>query len=301
MTPYAQRPLIAVGLMLLATVFIAGTTLLAKALGTDTLGAPLHPLQITSARFAFAFMGIASVAAVARLKIGKIHWPWHIARTILGGTGVTLMFASVAFIPLSDATAISFMNPVFAMLLAIPLLGERVGPWRWLAVVLAFAGALILLRPGMGVIQFGALLALGAALVLGFEIIVIKRLSSMEPAFQILFVNNCIGMLLIAGPAFVVWTSPTGAQWAAMAALGLMMACAQACFVNSMARADASFVVPFSYATLIFAALYDGAIFGVWPDGISILGAVTIIAGAVLLAWRESRARRPLVPRAPET
>ncbi|MGX9355427.1 DMT family transporter [Roseobacteraceae bacterium S113] len=295
------RPLLAVGLMLLATVFIAGTTLLAKALGTDTLGDPLHPLQITSARFAFAFMGVAMAASVVRLKIGKIHWRWHVGRTLLGGTGVTLMFASVAYIPLSDATAISFLNPIFAMLLAIPLLGERVGPWRWLAVVLAFAGAVILLRPGAGVLQFGAMLALGAALVLGFEIIVIKRLSALERPFQILLVNNCIGMVLIAGPAFLVWQAPSAAQWPALIALGLMMACAQACFVNSVARADASFVVPFSYATLIFAGLYDGAIFGVWPDYVSLIGAATIVAGAVLLAWREGRARRPLAAEGSET
>ena len=65
------------------------------------------------------------------------------------------------------------------------------------------------------------------------------------------------------------------------------MAAAQACFVNGMARADASFVAPFSYGTLIFAALYDIAFYGVVPDAITILGAGIIIAGALLLAWRE--------------
>ena len=67
------------------------------------------------------------------------------------------------------------------------------------------------------------------------------------------------------------------------------MALAQTCFVNAMARADASFVAPFSYATLIFAALYDGLFFGVIPDAITLLGAAIIIAGAILLALREAR------------
>ena len=69
------------------------------------------------------------------------------------------------------------------------------------------------------------------------------------------------------------------------------MATAQACFVNAMARADASFVTPFSYVTLIFAALYDLLIFDVWPDAVSITGALVILGGASLLAWRESRKR----------
>ena len=68
----------------------------------------------------------------------------------------------------------------------------------------------------------------------------------------------------------------------ALAALGVLMAAAQACFVNAMARADASFITPFSYITLIFAALYDGAIFGVIPDAISITGAIIILTGASL-------------------
>ena len=67
------------------------------------------------------------------------------------------------------------------------------------------------------------------------------------------------------------------------------MAAAQACFVNAMARADASFVAPFFYAALVFAALYDAVIFGVVPDVVSILGAVIILLGAGLLAWREGR------------
>jgi drug/metabolite transporter (DMT)-like permease len=70
------------------------------------------------------------------------------------------------------------------------------------------------------------------------------------------------------------------------------MAAAQACFVNAMARADASFITPFSYVTLIFASLYDLLIFDVWPDVISIIGAIIILGGASLLAWRERRAHK---------
>ena len=291
-----QNPPLAAALILLATVFIAGTTLLAKSLGTDVLGPPLHALQISQGRFVFAFIGISVAVVVLRQKIHKPHWGLHIGRSTFGWGGVTLMFASVAFIPLADATAISFLNPVIGMMLAIPFLGEKVGPWRWLAAAIALAGAMILLRPTPESFQPAALLALGAALAMGAELIFIKKLAGGEPPVQILWVNNLIGMVIASCAALAVWQMPTAAQWGALAALGALMACAQACFVNAMARADASFVAPFAYGTLVFAAIYDAVIFGVVPDWITILGAGIILSGAGLLAWRESvNGKRPTV------
>ncbi|WVX49961.1 hypothetical protein ROLI_030570 [Roseobacter fucihabitans] len=106
--PKTDNPGLAVFLMIIATAFIAATTLFAKALGGDTLGPPLHPLQISHGRFVFAFMALASVAIVLRPRFTPPHWALHIARTSFGWAGVTLMFAAVAFIPLADATAIVF-------------------------------------------------------------------------------------------------------------------------------------------------------------------------------------------------
>ena len=290
MTIRAANPALAVALMLSVTAFIAATMLLAKSLGTDTLGPPLHPLQISHGRFLFAFAAISSTAIILRPRIANPHLGLHIGRTVFGWAGVTLMFAAVSFIPLSDATAISFLNPVFGMLLAIPLLGEKVGPWRWFAAFTALLGALILLRPGPDSFQMAGLLALGAAIIMGMELIFIKKLANREPSFQILLVNNAIGLFIASVAVLPVWVMPTMAQWGALAALGGLMATAQACFVNAMARADASFITPFSYVTLIFATLYDLLIFDVWPDVISIIGAIIILGGALLLAWRERRA-----------
>lgn len=287
----AENRALAVGFMLAAAVFIAATTLLAKALGTDALGPALHPLQISHGRFVFAWIAIASVVAILRPVLNAANLKLHIARTTCGWLGVTLMFAAVASIPLQDATALSFLNVVFCMLLAIPLLGERVGPVRWSAALIALVGALVLLRPGSGALQIGALLALGAALSMGLELIFIKRLAGRERPLTILFINNSIGVIIASCAVVFVWAPPAPAQWAALVALGLLMACAQACFINAMARADASFITPFSYLTLVFAALYDAALFGVLPDAISILGAAIIISGAALLAWREARLR----------
>lgn len=292
-TPKTQNPGLAAALILLATAFIAGTTLLAKALGTEALGPALNPMQISHGRFLFAFLLFAGIATVTRPPIRQPHWRLHIGRTVFGWLGVTLMFASVAFIPLADATAISFLNPIFAMMLAIPLLGERVGPVRWTAAAIALSGALILLRPTPASFQPAALLALAAAMMMGMELIFLKKLSGREPVFQILLINNMIGLGIATLAVLAVWQSPTPAQWAALAAVGGLMACAQTLFVNAMARADASFVAPFSYGTLIMAALYDFAGFGVVPDAITFLGAGIIIAGALLLALREGRRKQP--------
>lgn len=287
MTLRTPNPPLAIAFILTATAFIAGTMLLAKTLGTDVLGPPLHALQISHGRFLFAFLTIGTATAVMRPPLKRPDWALHIGRSAFGFGGVTLMFAAVAFIPLSDATAISFLNPVFGMLLAIPLLGERVGRWRWLAAVMALIGAMILLRPGPNSFQPAGLLALGAAMLLGMELIFIKRLANKEGPFQILLTNNALGLCMATVAVVPFWAQPTPAQWMALAALGGLMAAAQACFVNAMARADASFVTPFTYVTLIFAALYDAVVFGVVPDQISILGAVIILTGATLLAWRE--------------
>lgn len=287
--PRPQNQAIAALLIVSAGVFIAASTLFAKALGGAAFGPSLHPLQISHGRFLFAFAAIVLVAAARRPRLTRVHWRLHLGRTSCGWLGITCMFAAVAYVPLSDATAISFLNPVFAMMLAIPFLGEKVGRVRWFAAALALMGAVILLRPTPASFQPAALLALGAAMVMGVELIFIKKLTGREGPFQILLVNNLIGLCIASLAVLAVWQPPTPAQWGMLAGVGVSMALAQTCFVNGMARADASFVAPFSYATLIFAALFDLAFFDVLPDAISVAGATIIVAGAVLLAVREAR------------
>ncbi len=195
-----------------AAAFIAATNLMAKSLGTDALGPPMHALQISHGQFLFAFIGLGLATNILRPSLTAPNWRLHIARTSFGWVGVTLMFASVAFIPLADATAISFLNPVFAMMLAIPFLGEKVGRVRWSAAVLALIGAVVLLRPTPESFQPAALLALGAAMIMGLELIFIKKLAGRENPFQILLVNNMISLCIATVAVLAVWQPPTGAQ-----------------------------------------------------------------------------------------
>jgi len=278
--------------MLCAAALVAATTLMAKALGRGFGGEPLPPLMISAGRFLFAWMTLLPFVAVLRPSFKGARWPLHGARTFCGWAGVSCLFTAAAVMPLSDATAIGFLNPLFAMVLAIPMLGERIGAWRWGAAALALIGAVLVIRPGTSSFEPYALIALAAAAFMALEVIFIKMLTggksaAGEPALRILFINNSFGAAIGLCAASTVWTTPTPIQWGVLATLGMTMVSAQSCFIQAMKRADASFVMPVFYATLVFAALYDFAVFDVSPSALSALGAGLIIFGAGVLAWRE--------------
>lgn len=275
-------------MMLAASAMFAATTILAKALGQGVAGPALHPFQLSAGRFGFAFLILLVVIALKRPIFHQPAYKSHLLRTLAGWCGVTLMFTAVTRIPVSDATAISFLNPVIAMVLAVIFLGEKVGPIRWLAALIALGGALILLRPGLGSFQAAAFFALAAAAFMGLEVVIIKNLSGREAPLQILTINNTIGFVIAMIMASFVWISPTPLQWLMLAGIGGIMVTGQALFIQSMRLADASFAAPFSYSMLIFATFYDMVVFHTNPDWISVFGGATILSGAFLLAWREA-------------
>ncbi|GAB4268776.1 MAG: DMT family transporter [Pararhodobacter sp.] len=295
---------LAVALLLACTMLVAGTTLIAKALGSGILGVEIPALMVSQARFVFGFLAVAAVLMLRRAS-GRAAWApraagsrpprWglHLARTGLGWLGGFLMFSASARMPLADVNALSFVSPVATMLFAVLLLGERVGPWRWLAAGIALAGALILLRPGAGIIQPAALLALGAALAMGLEAIAIKRLAITEPPGRTMLINNAMGAVIGCVLAAPVFSWPQGwAVWALLVGIGCLMVTAQILLLTANRLADASFVAPFWYLTLVWAAVYDIAVFGHWPDAVSVSGAAVVVAGGLLLTWREIVARR---------
>ena len=278
-------------MMLGACAIFAGTTLLAKIVGQGLNGPPLHPFQISAGRFCFAFVGIALVSAISRPSFEGANWTIHTIRSLFGWAAVSCIFAASALMPLADAIAISFVSPVITMILAIPLLGEYVGKWRWVAAGVSMAGAIILIQPGTDAFQLAALIALAAALFQGTEAIAIKHLADREPPIRILLINNAIGSLIAIIAASFVWQPPSPAQWGLLVLIGGTMICAQTLFIQAMRRGEASYMIPFFYATLLFSALYDFAVFSQVPVRTSMIGATLIIAGAILLAYREHRAR----------
>ncbi len=289
---FVHHPMRAAAIMVGASALLAGTTLIAKMLGNDFYGPPLHPLQVSAGRFAFALGALILVAPFLHLTFENTPWRLHIMRSFAGWLGVSCMFAAAAQIPLADATAISFLSPIATMVLAIPLLGERIGRVRWSAAAISVVGAMILIRPGTEAFHIAAMIALLAACMIGLEAVFIKRLSGLDRTIRILFINNAFGATFAVSAASFVWVSPTPAQWGLLVALGLVMVSAQTCFILAMKNADASYAVPFMYATLVFAAVYDFALFGVIPAVWSAIGAAVIIAGALFLAFRERQLKQ---------
>ena len=275
--------------MILASLLIAGTTILAKILGTDKLGPPLNPLQISNARFFFAFILILIFFVITKSKIIRPSYKVHLGRSVCGWVGISILFWASSVIPVTDATAIIFTNPIFTMLLAIALLGEKIKPIKWVAVIITFVGALILIRPESNFIniQLIIIVLILGAFALGLESIFIKMLTLKENPKQILLINNSIGLLISFIPVYFIWITPTKLQILAMLGIGALMLCAQACFIQALRRSKAHFAVPYFYSTLLFVAIYDFFIFKIIPDNISFIGASLIIIGGISIYLSE--------------
>ncbi len=277
-------------LMTGAAAVIAATSLIAKALGIDGEDVGLHPFQISAGRF---FFGLASVCLFLLVRprmrptFENTRWDWHMARSLCGWLGVTAMFAAVARMPVAEATAISFLNPLVTMGLAVLLLGEHLERRKIIAALLAVAGAILILRPGTEAFRVAGLFALAAAGFLGLEAIFIKRLSDSEPPLRILLINNSMGAIVSLTVSSFVWTWPSQWQWALLACLGAVMVCGQALFIQAMKRGEASLVIPAFYSALVFAALFDFALYHVVPGWPAIVGGALILFATVML----SRAR----------
>ncbi|MEO1612382.1 MAG: DMT family transporter [Pseudomonadota bacterium] len=294
-----STPILAALMMIVCCAFIAASTFFAKMLGTGAIGEAMHPFQIVFGRYFFALAALAPFFLASRQSLRGAPLRLYGARAVCGTGAVTGLFAAATLIPLAEATAISFLNPVFAMILAIVFLGERVGRIRWIAAAIALTGGLILIRPGTAALQIGALIALGAALLMAGEIIFAKLLARTEGVVRLLVLTNLIAVCLATLGSVFVWRAPTGLEWGLLIAVGVTMVTAQALFMATIKIADASFATPFLYGTLVFAAAYDFIWFGVVPAPVAFAGAALIVAGAVLLALREARAHRAPRPHAP--
>ena len=279
--------------MIFASLFIGGTTMIAKLLGTDLLGKPLNPMQISHSRFLFAFILIFLFFLKTKSKIIQPNYKLHFSRSFCGWIGITILFGTSILIPVSDATALIFINPIFTMIFAIPLLGETVKTTKWFAVAITFIGAIVLIRPENNLleIQFVYILLIFGALALGLESIFIKILTIGERPKQILLINNGIGLMISSIPIYFIWISPNIKQILALFFVGTLMLCAQICFIQAMKRSEAHFVAPFFYFTLIFVCIYDFFIFQILPDKISIIGTTLIIVGGIILYVSQTRSK----------
>ena len=275
--------------MLAASAFIGGTAVVAKILGKDYLGEPLSPFQISHSRFLYGFVFVLIFSLFNKIKIESPNPKLHIARTSLGWMGATILFGSSSLIPVNDAVALNFSNPVFAMIFSITILKEKYFTYRWIAMIITFAGALILLRPNFSDLYVDpvALISIFGAICLGLEAMFIKLLTKYEKNTQILLINNFIGLIISSLIVIFFWQTPTFLQLLFCVIIGFLMICAQICFLMALRSNQLNFVIPFFYSTLIFVLFYDYLIFKQLPDYLSFIGSLLIMIGGIYLFLKE--------------
>jgi drug/metabolite transporter (DMT)-like permease len=219
-------------------------------------------------------------------------------RSLAGLTAMILIFAALPLLPLADAAAIGFTAPLLTTALAGPLLGERVGRRRWLAVAAGFVGVVIVLRPGTGVLGTGALLALAGAFFGALAMLAIRHLGQAERGVTVAFWYSLLTAAVGAAtlPFAAVWPGPM--DLALLVAVGLLGGVGQILLTQAYRSAAASFVAPFEYTAILWSILLGLAIWGDWPDAAVLVGSALVVAAGLALL-RERAAADQSSSRAP--
>ncbi|MEK9965440.1 MAG: DMT family transporter [Rhodospirillaceae bacterium] len=210
----------------------------------------------------------------------------QLVRSVLVLLATACMFTAVGFMALADAVAITFIAPLLITALSVPLLKERVGLRRWIAVVIGFAGMLFIVRPGGGLFQPAALLPISVTVFYALYQIITRVISHRTDPINTVFytaIVGGVGMSLIV-PFF--WQPPTGGQWLLLVVIGLLGGLGHWAIIIAYQRAEAPLVAPFAYTELIWASLMGIALFGDFPDVWTIVGAGIIAASGIYILKR---------------
>ncbi len=257
------------------------------------LAASLDPIQIVFFRNFFGlvvFLPWFLRHGLAPLRTNQLKL--HGLRAVLNVGAMFAFFSALGMAPVSRVTALSFTAPLFAALLSVLVLGEVFRLRRWTATLCGFLGTLVILRPGLAEIDLGSLLALGAALLWGCTLIVIKVLTRTESAMTITSYMNILLTLLSLVPALLVWRTPEGVQWVVLLAIGVLGTLAQVAITQSLKEADTGAVMPFDFFKLIWVAIMGYLFFAEVPGLFVWLGGAIVFASATYIAIRESRLAR---------
>ena len=256
-------------------------------------GRELHVFEVSFFRFLF---GLAFMAPLMWRRGGRA---WRTRRLRDHGlNGVFQVVASnctflgVTLIQLAEVTALTFTAPLFATAGAALFLGEQVGLRRWTATAVGFLGALIILRPGLQAVSLPAVIVLVGSAFIAAGILASRSLARTERPETIVLYLTLLMAVFSAPAAAVVWTAPTAAALAWLAGAGLAGTLGLTCMACAYRVAEASAVMPFRYASILFAALYGYVLFGEVPDLWTWVGAAIIVAAALYTARREAQLAR---------
>ena len=248
------------------------------------------PFQVATLR-SLSALPLVLLWIVARGRVRTlldVHWPLHLLRGVLG-VGVMAGFVyGVARMPLSTAYAIVFVAPLLITALAVPMLGEKVGPRRWTAIGVGLLGVLVVLRPGVtGVATKPGLVLLIAALSYAVAAITVRKLAQRDsPEAMVLWFLILLGVFSGAIAAFD-WQPIQPQHWWIIASIGVTGAVAQIALTHAFRLGEASQIAPLEYAGLIWVVLLDLAIWQVLPDGVTWVGAAIIVGSGLYLNRRE--------------
>ena len=240
---------------------------------------------------------LAARGELSRLKSKRL--PVHARRAMLGLTGMFFTFGAPVLLPLAVSTTLGFTTPIFAVILSALLLREAVGPVRWLAVALGFAGVLIIAQPGQTVIPaFGGFVGLGAGFMVALISIQVRDLGRTDESLSIVFWFAALSapLLLAAMPFF--YTQHSGWQWFLLILGGVLGCIGQLLLTASLRYGQVASVVVMDYTALVWATLWGWSVFGELPHTATWLGAPAIIAAGAIIAWREQRLHRRAPPAA---
>ena len=281
----ADRPMLGIVLMLVG---IAAFSVMDATIKWLTADFPVP--QVVALR---SWFGLPLLCLLAHFEGGlgalKTSRPLaHIGRYILVLALSFSFFWALSQMKLADVVAITFAAPIFITLLSVPLLKETVGLRRWAAIGAGFCGVLIMLRPGAGVFQWAALVALGSAAVYALLMITTRALKSTESTVALMLYPQ-LGMTLtgiIIAPFF--WVSPSLGDLGLFALAGLFGSIGVICLTHAFRLAPVAVVSPFEYSALIWATLLGFLLWRELPDTPTMVGVGIVVASGLYIIYRET-------------
>lgn len=253
----------------------------------------LDPFQIAFFRnlFGLAFL-VPLLIGPGFQQIRTKRLGLHALRAVVNIGAMLLFFTALSITPLAKVTALSFTAPIFVAILSVFVLGERFRMRRWLAIFAGFAGMLLILRPGLTVVETGALMALAASSLWAVALIMVKVLSRTETSVAIVAWMGVFLSVFSFGPALWVWRDPTLWAWGWLVFIGFTGSIAQVSLSQALKETDPTIVMPFDFLKLLWATLMAFWLFGEIPDSYIWAGAAVIFSAGLYVAHRERAAAR---------
>jgi drug/metabolite transporter (DMT)-like permease len=282
----AQHPLRGIALFMLAVMLFALLDATSKHLSAS-FAVPLLVWARYMLHFVIMLVFVGPSMRLQLVKTDNLALQVVRALTLAGTTGFAMMALST--MPLAEATAVLFLAPMLVTLFAGPMLGERIGAGRWAALVVGFAGVLLIARPGGALNLAGTLWALAGACCYAIYQILTRRLSHAEHPLTLLFYTALVGtaVMSLSLPWFWFEFSPEPLQWLMIASLGVYGGVGHFILIRAFRLAPASTLTPFGYTQLIWAALLGWLVYGHLPDAMSSAGMAIIAAAGLWLALGE--------------